>query len=160
MLGAVCLKLRDMQAEILRRLEHYTDLGTGVFLEGYDWEDDNAVNRLRSMMWGLESLKMLEDRTAASLKSISGARDTLLDNIGREPGRRHPILEQGCNHVIERFDKQREQLFILHNSLELKIRQVTGLRDGLSTVTNVQDSRTSVKQNSSKGLPQDLLASH
>ena len=132
-------------------------MGTRVFLDGYDWEADDAVDRLRSMMWGLESLRMLGDRTSASLKSINEARATLTGRMARDRERWHSILRQEYDRIIERFDKQREQLVILHDSFNLKIQQVTGLRDGLSTVTNVQDSHTSVKQNSSETLSRNIL---
>ena len=108
----------------------------------------DAVERLRSMMWGLESLRMLDDRAKASLKSINDTRTTLLDSMNKEHGKRHQALQQDWDRVIEDFDKRREQLVILQGNFELKIRQVTGLRDGLSTVTNVQDSHTALKQNS------------
>ena len=108
----------------------------------------DAVDRLRSMMWGLESLRMLEDRVSASLKSINEARTILLESTNKEHGERHPALQQEFDRANEEFDKRREQLVILQGSFELKIRQMTGLRDGLSTVTNVQDSHTALKQNS------------
>ena len=153
LLGTLCLDLHNMQAKILGKLEKYTGMGTRVFLDGYDWEADDAVDRLRSMMWGLESLRMLGDRASASLKSINEARATLIGRLDQERDRWHPILRQEYDRIVERFDKQREQLVILHDSFDLKILQVTGLRDGLSTVTNVQDSHTSVKQNSSEASP-------
>lgn len=90
---------------------------------------------------------MLEDRASASLRSINDYRAAFLEDMKREKGRRHPYLQQKFDEVVERFDKQREQLVIFHDNVELKIRQVTGLRDGLSTVTNVQDSHTSGKWN-------------
>ena len=158
LLGVLCINLHDMQEMILHRLEDFTDLGTRVFLQGYDWEADDAVDRLRSMMWGLESLRMLDERISASVKSVDKARTDLLEGMKKERAPRHPVLQLEFDRVLERFDKQREQLVILHDSFELKIRQVTGLRDGLSTVTNVQDSHTSVKQNSSNNVLQGFDA--
>lgn len=52
-----------------------------MFLEGYDWEADDAVDKLRTMLWGLEALKMFDDRLSSSLSSIEKARKDLEDTI-------------------------------------------------------------------------------
>ena len=52
-----------------------------MFLEGYDWEDDNAVNKLRGMLWGLEALGMFDDRLPTALDSIHQVSQIALNRI-------------------------------------------------------------------------------
>jgi CorA-like Mg2+ transporter protein len=47
---------------------------------------------------------------------------------------------------LEEFGKRYSILAGVQLRIQLKIRQVTGLRDGISAVTNVDDSRTTIKQ--------------
>ena len=47
---------------------------------------------------------------------------------------------------MEEFGKRYSILAGVQIRIQLKIRQVTGLRDGISAVTNVDDSRTTIKQ--------------
>ena len=55
-----------------------------MFLSGYDWKDDSAVDKLKMMLWGLEALRMFEERLSISLSKIEKARDDLkgiIDNV-------------------------------------------------------------------------------
>ncbi|KAF7502814.1 hypothetical protein GJ744_005027 [Endocarpon pusillum] len=145
-LGTMCEKLSAELELTLKGCDEYVKLGQKVFLEGYDWEADNAVDRLRSMLWGLEALKMFDDRLNDSLKSIDKARETLVHQMDNERGERHSELKRTYKDALQKFGKQRDLLFAVHAKIDLKIKQVTGLRDGLSTVTSVADSRAAVKQ--------------
>lgn len=109
------------------------------------------MDRLRSMLWGLEALKIFDDRLDDSLKSIDKARETLvhqMDNVGlqrsfnfttatndiiKERGERHGELKRAYKDTLEKFGKQRDFLFAVHAKIDLKIKQVTGLRDGVRT---------------------------
>lgn len=51
-----------------------------VFLQGYDYEE-HPVDKLKSMLWGLEALKMLDNRVSGSLASIDKARASLVTSM-------------------------------------------------------------------------------
>jgi Mg2+ and Co2+ transporter CorA len=64
--------------------------------------------------------------------------------VKQEAGQQHVDLLQEYNNVIEEFEKRYGILSDVQIRTQLKIRQVTGLRDGISTVTNVVDSQTAL----------------
>ncbi|MCJ1399477.1 hypothetical protein MMC11_002679 [Xylographa trunciseda] len=146
LLGLLCEKLNAELEHGLESVKNYVELGQNVFLEGYDWEADDAVEKLRSMLWGLEALKMFDARLAPSLDKIEDARKDLVLRMESEPGRRHSELDQAYRLELENFEKRRGLLLGTHQKISLKIAQVTSLRDGLSAVTNVQDSHITIKQ--------------
>ena len=103
LLGCLCERLSAMLEEGLEKLKSYVELGVcntlwgftiylcyfqqNVFLEGYDWEADDAVDKLRSMLWGLEALKMFDARLAPSLDKIEAARRNIvlrMESVGLE----------------------------------------------------------------------------
>ncbi|MCJ1281642.1 hypothetical protein MMC26_000963 [Xylographa opegraphella] len=104
-----------------------------VFLEGYDWEGDDDVDKLRSMLWGLEALKMFDARLAPSLHKIEAARRDIVLRMEGEPGIRHSELDRAYRLEVENFEKRHRLLLGVHQRISLKIAQVTSLRDGVST---------------------------
>ncbi|MCJ1386636.1 hypothetical protein MMC17_009762 [Xylographa soralifera] len=146
LLGCLCERLAAVLEEGLEKLKSYVELGQNVFLEGYDWEADDAVDKLRSMLWGLEALKMFDARLAPSLDKIEAARRDIVLRMENEPGKRHNELDRAYRLEVENFEKRRGLLLGVQQKISLKIAQVTSLRDGLSAVTNVQDSHIAIKQ--------------
>ncbi|MCJ1396587.1 hypothetical protein MMC18_009478 [Xylographa bjoerkii] len=146
LLGSLCERLSAELENGLQSVKSYVELGQNVFLEGYDWEADDAVDKLRSMLWGLEALKMFDARLAPSLDKIEAACKDLVLKMNREPGKRHSVLDQAYRLELENFEKRHGLLLGVQQKIALKIAQVTSLRDGLSAVTNVQDSHIAIKQ--------------
>lgn len=48
---------------------------------------------------------------------------------------------------MDEFRKRHGLLIDVHDKTQLKIKQVTGLRDGISTITNVVDAQTALEDN-------------
>ncbi|CZT10086.1 uncharacterized protein RCO7_03218 [Rhynchosporium graminicola] len=145
LLGHLCEKLAGEYEFILERLDIIVGLGEKVLLEGLEWGTSEAVNRLKKMLWGLEALRVFNDRLSASLSQIQKAQEAMERTVKQEAGQQHVDLLQEYNNVIEEFDKRYGMLSDVQIRTQLKISQVTGLRDGISTVTNVEDSQTALR---------------
>jgi hypothetical protein len=48
-----------------------------VLLEGLEWGTSEAVDKLKKMLWGLEALRVFDDRLSASLTQIQKAQDAM-----------------------------------------------------------------------------------
>ena len=46
-------------------------------LQGLDWRSSKAVDKLKKMLWGLEALRVFDDRLSASLSQIQKAREAM-----------------------------------------------------------------------------------
>lgn len=121
---------------ILSRLDIIVGLGEKVLLEGLEWGTSEAVDKLKKMLWGLEALRVFDDRLSASLSQIQKAQDAMERTIKQEAGQQHVDLMQEYNNVLEEFEKRFGMLSDVQIRTQLKIRQVTGLRDGVSRRTH------------------------
>ncbi len=97
------------------------------------------------MLWGLEALRVFDDRLSASLTEIQKARETLESTIKQELGPPHPTLLQSYTTQLTAFTKRHLHLTTVHLIIQQKINQLTNLQDSISTVTNVEDSRTALR---------------
>lgn len=145
LLGHLCEKLAGEYETILSQLDVIVGLGDKVLLEGLEWGTDEAVDRLKKLLWGLEALRVFNDRLSASLAQVQKAQEAMERTIKQEAGQQHVDLLQEYNNVIEEFEKRYGMLSDVHITTQLKISQITGLRDGISTVTNVEDSQTALR---------------
>lgn len=100
-----------------------------MLLEGLEWGTSEAVDKLKKMLWGLEALRVFDDRLSASLSQIQKAQEAMERTIKQECDR---AMLQEYNNVIEEFEKRSGMLSDVQVRTQLKIRQVTGLRDGVS----------------------------
>jgi hypothetical protein len=48
-----------------------------VLLQGLEWGSSRAVDKLKKMLWGLEALRVFDDRLSASLSQIQKAREAM-----------------------------------------------------------------------------------
>lgn len=146
LLGHFSENLAGEYDTILKRLDGIVELGDRVLLQGLDWRSSKAVDKLKKMLWGLEALRVFDDRLSASLSQIQKAREAMERTIKQGSGELHVDLLQEYVNILEEFEKRYGMLFEVQIRTQLKIRQVTGLRDGISAVTNVEDNRTTIKQ--------------
>ena len=131
---------------------------------------------MKRIIWAGLALRILDDRLSASLSQINNARVALDNNITQDEGQMHAELLQEYINIMESFDKRFSNLSNAQARIELRIKHITGLRDGvsiltfmfkntclsfvnmdqanilkISTVTNVQDSRTTIRQGKNIG---------
>jgi hypothetical protein len=131
---------------------------------------------LKRIIWAGLALRILDDRLSVSLSQINNARVALDNNITQDEGQMHAELLQEYINIMESFDKRFSNLSNAQARIELRIKHITGLRDGvsiltfmfkntclsfvnmdqanilkISTVTNVQDSRTTIRQGKNIG---------
>jgi hypothetical protein len=53
-----------------------------VLLQGLEWGSSKAVDKLKKMLWGLEALRVFDDRLSASLSQIQKAREAMEHDSG------------------------------------------------------------------------------
>lgn len=52
--------------------------------EGLNWEhEEDAIQRLKSMLWALEALRIFDDRLSESLESVKEAKDKMLKYLSQ-----------------------------------------------------------------------------
>ena len=55
-----------------------------VLKRGLDWEhEEDAIQRLKSMLWALEALRILDDRLSDSLNEVSEAKVKMLKHLNQ-----------------------------------------------------------------------------
>ena len=91
-----------------------------------------SVENLKRIIWAGLSLRILDDRLSASLSQINNARVALDNNIKQDEGQMHPDLLQEYMNIMESFDKRFSNLSNAQARIELRIKHITGLRDGVS----------------------------
>jgi len=92
-LGHICEKLASNYRKILTNLDHIVELGVStsfraiekfltrtqeeVLLEGLDWHAEDAPEKLKKHIWGLEAYRIIGDRLESSLVQIQRARQSV-----------------------------------------------------------------------------------
>ncbi|PVH73830.1 hypothetical protein DL98DRAFT_430572, partial [Cadophora sp. DSE1049] len=143
-LGALCEHLSLEYERILDELTRAINLGREVLKKGLDWTHaEDAIQRLKSMLWALEALRIFDDRLGESLDMVREARDKMRTYLRR----RHDQLERQCQILLEEFDKKHGRLISVHIKIEQKINQISRYREGISAVSNLEDTHTALKQN-------------
>jgi hypothetical protein len=119
-----------------------------VLLEGLEWSTGEAVDKLKKLLWGLEALRVFDDRLSASLGQVQKAQEAMervakqvclfindsnhnILTTFQDAGQQHVDLLQEYNNIIEEFEKRYNMLCDVHIATQLKISQITGLRDGV-----------------------------
>ncbi|KAL2064541.1 hypothetical protein VTL71DRAFT_3678 [Oculimacula yallundae] len=147
-LGVLCVHIAIQYEEILEELTRAINLGREVLKNGLDWTHaEDAIQRLKSMLWALEALRIFDDRLGDSLEVVKNAEDRMRAFIRRGPGRRHDQLEHHCNMLLEAFDRDHGRLISVRVKIEQKINQISRYREGISAVSNLEDTHTALKQN-------------
>ncbi|KAH8597407.1 hypothetical protein B0O99DRAFT_76478 [Bisporella sp. PMI_857] len=147
-LGIICESLSKEYDAILDEMNRAIKLGRQVLKRGLDWEhEEEAIQRLKSMLWALEALRIFDDRLSDSLDKVREAKESMRKYIIQGPGRRHQELEHQCQIRLEDFDKQYGNLVSVHVKIEQKIVQISRFREGISAVSSLEDTHTALKQN-------------
>ncbi|KAK3326630.1 hypothetical protein B0H66DRAFT_551399 [Apodospora peruviana] len=149
LLGHLCEKLAAEYGNLLARLDDIMEIGDRTLLEGLEdwWGTTEAINKLKKMLWGWEALRVFNDKLSSSLSQIQRAQEAMEHTIKQDAMQQHVDLIQEYNSIVEEFKKRYGMLVDVHDKTQLKIKQVTGLRDGISTITNVVDTQTALADN-------------
>ncbi|KAK0722603.1 hypothetical protein B0T26DRAFT_643204 [Lasiosphaeria miniovina] len=149
LLGHLCEKLAVEYGKLLARLDDIMEIGDRTLLEGLEdwWGTTEAINKLKKMLWGWEALRVFNDKLSSSLSQIDRAHEAMEHTIKQDATNQHADLIQEYNGVVDEFKKRYGMLMDVHDKTQLKIKQVTGLRDGISTITNVVDTQTALADN-------------
>jgi hypothetical protein len=111
LLGHFSEKLAEEYDSILKQLDSIVELGVRkyylylsfrlifvrhqdrVLLQGLEWGSSKAVDKLKKMLWGLEALRVFDDRLSASLSQIQKAREAMertIKQVGLS-SHKHPL---------------------------------------------------------------------
>ncbi|OTA62227.1 hypothetical protein K449DRAFT_49587 [Hypoxylon sp. EC38] len=121
--------------------------------------------QLKLGLWSLESLFKLHNSLVTSMRCIEEASTELRAQIDYGPGKRGERLERMFQHSLGDFDRKLTQLIVLSDELNQKIKLNSRYKDSvssslpkwcitvltqdkLSTVLSLEDSRNSIRQNS------------
>ncbi|KAK3987693.1 hypothetical protein QBC44DRAFT_117231 [Cladorrhinum sp. PSN332] len=148
LLGHLCQRLAAEYDTLLTRLDEIMGIGDKTLLRGLEdwWGTAEAVNKLKKMLWGWEALRVFNDKLSSSLSQIQRAQDAMERAIRQHALQHDADLIQETNNILDEFQKRHGMLMDVHDRTQLKIKQVTGLRDGISTITNVLDNKTTIQQ--------------
>ncbi|KAK4221059.1 hypothetical protein QBC38DRAFT_149395 [Podospora fimiseda] len=148
LLGHLCQRLAAEYNILLTQLDDIMGIGDKTLLEGLEdwWGTAEAVNKLKKMLWGWEALRVINDKLSSSLSQIQRAQETTERTIKQQALQHDADLIQETNNILDEFKKRYGMLMDVHDRTQLKIKQVTGLRDGISTITNVLDNKTTIQQ--------------
>lgn len=137
-LGHLCNKLAIEYNKLLTELDGVMGIGNKTLLEGLEdwWGTSEAVNKLKKMLWGWEALRVFNDKLSSSLSQIQRAQDIMERYIRQHAIQQDADLIQETNNVLDDFKKRYGRLTDVHDRTQLKIKQVTGLRDGVSEINS------------------------
>ncbi|KAK4205403.1 hypothetical protein QBC40DRAFT_302701 [Triangularia verruculosa] len=149
LLGHLCETLAVEYDKILTRLDGIIEIRNRTLIDGPEdwWGTAEAITKLKKMLWGWDALRIFNDKLSASLTQIQRAYDTTENHIKQDALHQEAELVQASNAVLDEFRKRLGMLVEVHDKIQLKIKQVTGLRDGISTITNVVDAQTALADN-------------
>ncbi|KAK0744618.1 hypothetical protein B0T21DRAFT_282031, partial [Apiosordaria backusii] len=144
-LGYLCENLALEYEKLLAQLDNIIEIRNRTLVEGLEdwWGTAEAINKLKKMLWGWDALRIFNDKLSTSLSQIQRAHD-VMENVIKQV---YAELVQEANTVLDEFRKRHGMLIDVHDKTQLKIKQVTGLRDGISTITNVVDAQTALADN-------------
>ncbi|KAH8205701.1 hypothetical protein TruAng_000195 [Truncatella angustata] len=145
LLGHICENLAVEYERILKRLGLVVGLGEEVLLRGIDWASTQTLERLKKMLWGLEALRAFDERLSASIHQIERATEALGRSAAKESSNQVTDLLHEYQQTLDEFTRRFDMLSDVDLRTKLKIKQVISLRDGISTVTNVADSRAALE---------------
>ncbi|KAM7206548.1 hypothetical protein V8F20_002674 [Naviculisporaceae sp. PSN 640] len=149
LLGHVCERLAGGYEDLLKRLDEIMEIGDRTLLEGLEewFNTEQSINKLKKMLWGWEALRVFNDKLNSSISQIQRAQEAMEHVIKQDAAQQHVILIQEYTSVMDDFKRRHSMLVDVHEKVQLKIKQVTGLRDGISTITNVIDTQTALADN-------------
>ncbi|XXG96150.1 hypothetical protein Hte_002429 [Hypoxylon texense] len=108
----------------------------------------DPLSQLQLGLWSLESMFKLHNSLESSMRCIEEASVELRSQIHYGPGRRSECLERICQESLELFDRNLDKLVVLNAELNQKIELNNRYKDSLSTILSLEDSRNSIRQNS------------
>ncbi|KAI1080457.1 hypothetical protein F5B20DRAFT_539294 [Whalleya microplaca] len=107
-----------------------------------------SLKQLQLGLWSLESLLKLQNNLSTSMRCIKEASTEMRAQILHGPGKRGETLEMMCQESLEDFERKLGQLIVFEAELNRKIELNSRFKDSLSNVLSLQDSRNSIRQNS------------
>jgi hypothetical protein len=149
LLGMICEVISVNYEVIVDVMEENFGLSKELLDDDFRWtQEREAIDRLEQYLWELKALQLFHQTVSESIDEINDAESRLLAQIDQGPGRRHEMLEQMAQGHIEVFRRRFGRLRTISNKLQQKIDHLARFRDGISSISSLQDSRTSIRQDS------------
>jgi Mg2+ and Co2+ transporter CorA len=146
-LGGMCDEMSTRYETVVLELVAILGLENNVLSDHFGWtQSQDVIPKLKRILWALEALRIFRDTLTSCLDRVSEAKSEMLMQVNQGPGRRHETLERSAQSYIEEFKKQHVKLSSTLGILQHKIEQISRYRDGISNVSSLEDSQTSLRQ--------------
>ncbi|KAK4442406.1 hypothetical protein QBC34DRAFT_444219 [Podospora aff. communis PSN243] len=147
LVGLLCEATSVQYEDILNVLEVKAKYKENMLDYDFTWtQQPQAVKKLEYYLWQLGVVQGFHHSIAESVGQIKAVQHVLVGQVQEGPGRRHEVLQDLARTELELFERRFGRLRTICKSFEHKIDHLTRVRDGISSICGLQDSRTSIKQ--------------
>ncbi|KAH8748551.1 hypothetical protein F5882DRAFT_311324, partial [Hyaloscypha sp. PMI_1271] len=130
LLGYLCESLSKECEKFTVELDKIMGIDPMVLLRGIEWhKSDVALKKLKEMLWGLEALRVFDDKLGRALQEISQ---------GEEQTKKE-LIRRDVERVIEEFEKRRDRLENAHVSILQRMEQSNRIREGVSQLMLIRN---------------------
>ncbi|MCJ1243289.1 hypothetical protein MMC30_000486 [Trapelia coarctata] len=149
LVGHLCHLLAEEYENIVTYLDTVLDISKEVLFDGLDMgKSAKALGKLERLIWGLESFRIFDNALSSSVNEIKQVAPNFQEFTKEEREQWNPKLAKECDRIIDEYSKRSEKLSGVLSEIKYKVEQITRLRDGISSFTNVEQSLESLEQNS------------
>ncbi|KAK0651171.1 hypothetical protein B0T16DRAFT_403272 [Cercophora newfieldiana] len=147
LVGLLCEATSVEYEDILNVLEVTSRYKENMLDYDFTWtQQPQAVKKLEYYLWQLGVVQGFHHSIAESVGQIKAVQHVLVGQVQEGPGRRHEVLQELARTELELFERRFGRLRTICKSFEHKLDHLTRVRDGISSICGLQDSRTSIKQ--------------
>ena len=100
--------------------------------KGLQWNVNDSADKLKRIIWAGQGFRNLDDRLSVSLEQIHNAMETINHSIKQEQPPQHVELLNEYMNILEGFQKRVSNLSNVQVRIQLKIKHIINLRDGVS----------------------------
>ncbi|KAK0715081.1 hypothetical protein B0H67DRAFT_553679 [Lasiosphaeris hirsuta] len=144
LVGLVCEATSAHYEEIMRVLDDNSRYTKSTLEYDFSWtQQREAIGRLKYYLWQLGVVQLFHNNVSECVGQIKALEQVL---TAQGPGRRHEVLQDLARSELELFRRRFGRLRTICKNIEYKVDYLTRVRDGISSICGLQDSRTSIKQ--------------
>ncbi|KAH8648735.1 hypothetical protein BGZ60DRAFT_390281 [Tricladium varicosporioides] len=141
LLGYLCESLAKECENFTEELDKIMGLNPKVLLKGIEWhKSDVALRRLKKMLWGLEALRVFDDKLKQALLKIGDGKAAMDDVLVKVSELRHKDMKMECEKIREEYTKRFSRLENAHSSIRERIEHSSRLREGITSVLSVEQN--------------------
>ncbi|KAK4445134.1 hypothetical protein QBC34DRAFT_429266 [Podospora aff. communis PSN243] len=131
LLGNICLVLARECGKFIEELNGLMHL---------DLNPDQALKKLKQMLWGFELLRLYNDMLKRAIGEIGKARDTMNKFLEGGSVIRDEEMKSAALQIQEEFDKKFSLLEAMHDGVEQRVEQGYKLREGITSILSIEQN--------------------